>query len=32
METSELDDHEYLVFVLVRKWRLARKRELDIEP
>lgn len=31
-KAAELDDHEYLVYVKLRAWRLARKRELMIEP
>lgn len=29
---EELDDFEFLVFVLLRKWRLMKCRELEIEP
>ena len=32
VEPDELDDHEFEVYAAVRKWRLMRKRELDIEP
>ena len=32
VEPTQLDEHEFLVYVALRKWRLDRKRELDIEP
>ena len=31
VEPAELDDSEFEVFAALRKWRLKRKRELDIE-
>jgi hypothetical protein len=30
-ESHELDDHEFQAFVALRKWRLLRARELQIE-
>ena len=32
VDPAELDDNEFEVFAALRKWRLKRKRELDIEP
>jgi hypothetical protein len=29
---EELDDFEFLIFVLLRKWRLIKCKELEIEP
>jgi hypothetical protein len=31
LDADELDDHEYLIFIKLRKWRVVRKRELQIE-
>lgn len=32
LEALELDPHEFQVFVILRRWRLRRKNELQIEP
>lgn len=32
MESFDLDDYEFQLFVVLRSWRLRRCRELDIEP
>lgn len=32
MESSELDDFEFEIFVILRKWRLEKCRSLDVEP
>ena len=31
-EPNDLDDHEFQVYILLKKWRLHRHRELEIEP
>ncbi|EJK67703.1 hypothetical protein THAOC_11232 [Thalassiosira oceanica] len=31
-DPEQLDDHEFQVYVALRKWRLRRKNELEIEP
>jgi superfamily II DNA helicase RecQ len=31
-ESSDLDDYEFEVYAMLRKWRLMKSRELDIEP
>ena len=31
-EPDQLDDHEFQVYVSLRKWRLGRKTELEVEP
>ena len=31
VDPERLDDHEFEVYAALRKWRLSRKRELDIE-
>jgi hypothetical protein len=31
-DSDELDDFEFQVFVSLKKWRLLRSRELDLEP
>jgi superfamily II DNA helicase RecQ len=32
MDPQELDDFEFQVYIMLRKWRLSKCRELDIEP
>jgi hypothetical protein len=32
LESHQLDDHEFQIFALLRRWRLLKSRELDIEP
>jgi hypothetical protein len=32
LESNELDDFEFQIFVQLKKWRLAKARELSLEP
>ena len=31
-ESTDLDDHEFQAFVILRRWRLLKSRELEFEP